>query len=129
MKAMGNQTGEGQKKGRDEALEHLFWSFFHNKMMMLLMMIEHPYLSRQSLSVEKQKIFLHDLYHHFLPRGSAPVYHRAFRWLHLFLDRFPDNGPRRIHRAIEMVGLIYEVFGIRLSKRLEEARLRYESLP
>lgn len=109
-------------------LQTLFWSYFHNKMMMFLMMIEHPYISRDTLSVDKQRLFLHDIYHHFLPPKSKPKYHRAFQWLNLFLDRFPDNGPKRTLTAIEMVKLIYEAFGFRLEERLESVRLKSEML-
>ena len=110
----------------EQDLKPVFWSYFHNKMMMLLMMIEHPYISRDVLSVEKQKIFLHDVYHHFLPSKAAHKYRLAFKWIDLFLSRFPDNGPRDILKAIDMVGLIYEVFGFRLGARTEEVRLASE---
>ena len=109
-------------------LESLFWSFFHNKMMMLLMMIEHPFISRNVLYVEKQKIFLHDIYHHFLPAGSERKYHHAFKWLHAFLDKFPDVGPKKTLKAIQMVGLIYEAFGFKLEERIEEIRLKREMI-
>ena len=109
-------------------LEPLFWSYFHNKTMMLLMMIEHPFISRTALSVEKQKMFLHDIYHHFLPPKSASKYHHAFKWLNIFLDRFPDAGPKRTLRAIEMVGLVYEAFGFKMSERVEEMRLKKEMI-
>lgn len=107
-------------------LEPAFWSYFHNKMMMLLMMIEHPLIARSVLSVERQRIFLEDLYHHFVPLDVHSKYHHAFRWLSHFLACYPDVGPRRIYRAMEMVGLIYEAFGLRLDKRLEAVRLERE---
>lgn len=109
-------------------LEPLFWAYFNNKMMILLMMIEHPVIAKSVLSVEKQKAFLSDLYHHFLPPHTPSKYHHAFKWLGLFLDRYPDVGPRRIHQAIEMVGRIYEAFGLKLDKRLEAVRIEREMI-
>ena len=121
----------GQFKKEQDAmkdLSSLFRAYFQNKMMILLLMIEHPVISRSALAVEKQKMFLHDLYHHFLPLGTPPKYHRVFRWLNLFLDRYPDVSPRRTYRAIEMVGLVYEAFGMKLHERMEAVRIERESL-
>lgn len=116
------KTGEGIK-----GLEDLFWAYFNNKMMMLLLMIEHPFFRRDPVCVAKQKAFLDDLYHHFLPQGSAVRYRRAFQWLQLFLDRYPDFGPARAHRAVEMVERIYEVFGLKLERRLSTERIERET--
>lgn len=109
-------------------LELLFWAYFNNKMMILLMMIENPLLIKNSVSVDKQKIFLHDLYHHFLPPGMEQKYHRAFRWLHLFLDRYPDVSAGLIRRAIRMIGIIYEGFGLKLEKSIQCMRIEMENL-
>src|SRR3990167_1891124 len=81
-------------------LEDLFWAYFNNKMTVLLMMIEHPEITRSVLSVEKQRAFLKDMYHHFLPTGADPKYHRAFRGLDAFLARYPDIKCQDIYEAI-----------------------------
>ncbi len=110
-----------------ENLENMFWAYFSNKMMMLLMMIEHPEIGRKVASVERIKGFLHDLYHHFLPQGAASKYHRAFKWLDLFLNRYPNAGEKRIYRGIQMVGLVYEAFGMKMNPRIEARRIERES--
>src|SRR3989338_7399047 len=117
-----------QERAGIKDLESLFWSYFHNKMMMLLMMIEHPLISRNVLYVEKQKMFLHDVYHHFLPSKSNHKYHHAFKWLNAFLDKFPDAGPKRTLQAIQMVELVYDAFGFKLEERVEEIRLKKEMI-
>ena len=110
-----------------EKLEDLFWAYFNNKMTVLLMVIEHPAIASSVLKPEKQKIFLQDIYHHFLSSRADRKYHRAFRWLNCFFDRYPDIGCKQIYRAIRMVGLIYEAFGRKLNPRLEAIRLERES--
>jgi len=120
------KTISGKRPERMENLEPLFWAYFNNKMMILLMMIENPILTKSALSVEKQKIFLHDLYHHFLPSKMERKYHRAFQWLHLFLDRYPDVTSRLIQRAIRMIAIIYEGFGLKLEKNIESMRIEKE---
>ena len=109
-------------------LKELFLAYFNNRMMILLMMIEHPETSRKALSIERAKFFLEDLYHHFLPPHCEAKYRRAFEWLFRFLEIFPQVTPRRIYRAIQMVGLIYEAFGLQLPPRLEALRLEKEGM-
>ena len=101
-----------------ENLEPLFWAYFNNKMMILLMMIENPLLTKSIRSVERQKMFLHDIYHHFLPSHVERKYHRAFKWLRLFLERYPDVTAGMNLRAIRMVKIIYEGFGLKFEKRI-----------
>lgn len=113
------KTIAARKPEKMENLENLFWAYFNNKMMILLMMIENPLLTKSILSVEKQKIFLHDLYHHFLPTKTGRKYHRAFKWLRLFLERYPDVPSRSAQRAVRMIAVIYEGFGLKLEKRVE----------
>lgn len=109
-------------------LNELFLAYFNNRMMVLLMMIEHPQISRGVLSVERQRFFLDDLYHHFLPPQCEAKYRRAFEWLFGFLKIYPHISPRHIYQAIQMVGLIYEVFGLELPKRIEAVRLEREGV-
>jgi len=111
-----------------DRLEELFRAYFNNRMMVLLMMIEHPEISRQVLSIERQRFFLDDLYHHFLPSGCPSKYRRAFEWLFRFLDVFPDITPLRIYQAIRKVELVYEVFGLKLPRRAESVRLEREGM-
>lgn len=109
-------------------LKELFLAYFNNRMMILLMMIEHPETSRKAISIERAKFFLEDLYHHFLPPHCETKYRRAFEWLFCFLEVFPQVTPQRIYRAIRMVGLVYEAFGLELPKRLEAIRLEREGM-
>ncbi|GEM_PF-1947399 len=109
-------------------LKELFQAYFNNRMMVLLMMIEHPGINRQPQSIERQRFFLEDLYHHFLPPHCEAKYRRAFEWLFGFLKRYPDVKPHRIYRGIQMVGLIYEAFGLELPKRIEAVRLEIEGM-
>lgn len=109
-------------------LEEIFTAYFNNRMMVLLMLVEHPGISRDVLSVERQRFFLKDLYHHFLPSGCPSKYRKAFEWMFRFLDIYPDITPRRIYQAIQMIELIYEAFGLELPKRAEAVRLERESL-
>lgn len=109
-------------------LEELFLSYFNNRMTVLLMMIEHPGIKRSAQSVQRQRFFLEDLYHHFLPTGCAAKYRRAFEWLFRFLNIFPDIPPRRTYTALRMVGLIYETFGLELPLRDEAVRLEREEM-
>lgn len=125
MSKVRRETVEPLAGGR---LEELFRAYFNNRMMILLMMIEHPEISREVLSVDRQKFFLNDLYHHFLPSHCPSRYRRAFEWLFGFLDRYPDITPRMIYRAIHMVSLVYEVFGLELPKRVEAVRLEREGI-
>ena len=109
-------------------LEELFLAYFNNRMTVLLMMIEHPEISRDVLSIQRQRFFLDDLYHHFLPSKCPTKYRRAFEWLFGFLKVFPNIPPRRIYAAIRMVSLVYEAFGLELSKRVEAVRLEREGM-
>lgn len=117
-----------QGRVRIKNLRSLFSAYFNNRMMMLLFLIEHPAIARDQLSIEKQKAFLHDPYHHFLPQDSPAKYHRAFAWLRLFLDHWEEARPRRIYRAIHMVGLVYEAFGMKLEPRMEAKRIEREMI-
>lgn len=110
-------------------LEEVFIAYFNNRMMVLLMLIEHPEISRDVLSVQRQRFFLEDLYHHFLPSHCPSKYRKAFEWLFRFLTIYPHVSPRRIYQAIGMVGLIYEAFGLELPRRVEAVRLEREGLP
>lgn len=123
------EAGESKKRhpSKDE-LYNLFKAYFNNRMTVLLMMIEHPEISRDVLSVERQKFFLKDLYHHLLPSPCPVKYRRAFQWLFRFLDAFPKVSPWRIYLAIEMVGIIYDAFGLELPKRMEAVRLEREGM-
>ncbi len=94
-------------------LDRHFQCYFHNKMMVLLMMIEHPFLYTDVCVAEREKISLDDLCRHFLPFGVHTKYHHAFKWLRLFLDRFPNVSSRRTEKALEMVRLVYEGFGFK----------------
>lgn len=109
-------------------LNELFLGYFNNRMTVLLMMIEHPEIARAMNNVARQRFFLEDLYHHFLPPHTRPKYFRAFEWLFLFLKRYPFVGPRKIYRALQMVGLIYEAFGLELPSRIEAVRLEKEGM-
>ena len=109
-------------------LEELFTAYFNNRMTSLLMMIERPEISREVLSVERQRFFLEDLYHHFLPSKCPTKYRWAFRWLFRFLDIYPDIPSRRIYTAIRMVGFVYETFGLELAPRIESVRLEREGM-
>lgn len=111
-----------------ENLEPLFWAYFNNKMMILLMMIQNPMLTKSIRSVERQKMFLHDIYHHFLPPRVERKYHRAFKWLRMFLERYPDVTSNRNQRAIRMVKMIYEGFGLKFENRfrLEDSSIHEE---
>ena len=110
-------------------LEDYFRAYLNNRMMVLLMMVEHPVVGRGALAVERQRFFLNDLYHHFLPPHCEPKYRRAFEWLFRFLNIYPDAPPRRIYQAIRMIGLVYEVLGLEPPKRLEAERLEREGIP
>lgn len=127
-------TKKGQEKGIKDRLlaggklKELFLAYFNNRMMILLMMIEHPETSRKAISIERAKFFLEDLYHHFLPPKCESKYRRAFEWLFRFLEIFPQVTPERIYRAIQMVGLIYEAFGLELPQRFEALRLEKEGM-
>jgi hypothetical protein len=126
-----SQRGENkveQELFRIENLDYLFWAYFRNKMTSLLLMIEHPSLERSASAVQERKIFLGDLYHHFLPPKTRSRYLHAFKWLNLLLDRYPNFDPKRIHKAIQMVGLIYEAFGQKMGKRMEAGRIGSEMI-
>ena len=109
-------------------MNELFLGYFNNRMTVLLIMIEHPAIARNLTSVARQRFFLEDLYHHFLPPGTQPKYHRAFEWLFLFLKRYPNVTPAQIYRALEMVRLVYEMFGLELPPRMEAVRLEKEGM-
>lgn len=117
-----------EKRIAQGKLAELFQAWFNNRMMILLMMIEHPEISRDVLSVERQGFFLHDLYHHFLPPHCEAKYRRAFEWLFKFLDIFPSVTPRKIYQAIQKVRLIYEIFGFAPPQRMEASRLEREGM-
>lgn len=109
-------------------LEELFVAYFNNRMTVLLMMIEHPEIKRNPLSVEHARFFINDLYHHYLPPQCPTKYCHAFEWLLRFLDIYPDVTPRRIYEAIQMIALVYECFGLELPKRVEAVRLEREGM-
>ncbi len=121
------KTGLPKRPLGGKELENLFWAYFNNKMMILLMMVEHPEIAKGSLSVEKQKAFLNDLYHHFLSESVPTKYHHAFRWLETFLDHYPNINYKEIYKAIQMIGLIYQAFGKKLDPRLEAVRIERET--
>ena len=109
-------------------LNELFLGYFNNRMTVLLMMIEHPGIGRNLTTVARQRFFLEDLYHHFLPPHAESKYYRAFEWLFLFLKRYPNVTPWQIYRALEMVELVYEAFGLELPPRIEAIRLEKEGM-
>ena len=109
------QKAEQRQVGAEQ-LESFFYAYLRNKIMIFLLMVRDPSVAAGHLSVEKQKAFFHDLYHHFLPQNVPMKYHHAFKWIGLFLDRYPDLGPVRIDRAMDMAGLVCEVFGENLNR-------------
>lgn len=103
----------------DHGIQHLdrhFHCYFHNKMMILLMMLERSHANQMMGWAEKEKISLSDIHHHFLPFGIHRRYHQAFRWLELFLDHYPYVAPSKFKKAIQMIKLIYEAFGFKLEE-------------
>lgn len=128
MEKEGFEPQTGKRPLAGGKLKELFQAYFNNRMMVLLMMIEHPGLSRQALSIDRQRFFLEDLYHHFLPPHCETKCRRAFEWLFRFLKIYPKVGPNRIYKGIQMVGLIYEAFGLELPKRIEAVRLEIEGM-
>ena len=103
----------------DRGIEHLdrhFLCYFHNKMMILLMMLERSHANRMIAWAEKEKISLLDLHHHFLPFGAHTKYHHAFRWLEVFLDHYPYVSNAKFEKAAKMMKLIYEAFGFKFDE-------------
>ncbi len=99
-------------EARQENLEALFKAYFNNKMTVFLMMIENPALVKNPSVIEKQKIFLTDIYRHFLSGAFCRRYGRAFRWLLVFLEIYPHWTQNRRRAAVRMAGRIYESLGI-----------------
>ncbi|PIQ86528.1 MAG: hypothetical protein COV74_04375 [Candidatus Omnitrophica bacterium CG11_big_fil_rev_8_21_14_0_20_45_26] len=95
-------------------LENHFRCYFHNKMAILLMMIERPDMIRNTEGVEREKAALNDLEHYFLPFGKRAKYRRIFKWLKLFLEEFPHTSSVRLRKAFGMVASLYEAFGFRM---------------
>ncbi len=94
-------------------MERHFQCYFHNKMTVLLTMIDHPFLYHEIGTIERERISIDDMYRYFTPYGVKLKYRRAFRWLSEFLRQFPNVDERRLAQARKMVHLVYDAFGFR----------------
>ena len=79
-----------------------------------------PEIAKSFSSIEKEKISLQDIHHHFLPFGAPSKYHHAFKWLSLLLDRYPHFESSHVHKAVRMIKLIYEAFGYHLDEEFKK---------
>jgi len=91
----------------------LFKGWFHNKMMVILVMSQYPKLRPKSCGVQNQLTFLGDLEHHFLRQGTErKPFRHAIRWLSAFFRIYPRRvSPARRTKVLRMVRVIYDAFG------------------
>lgn len=92
----------------------LFKGFFNNKMTIILLMLQKKKIAPDSLMSLKAVTFFEDLYHHMLPSKFQTSHRRVFQWLTLFFRRFPYVKPVQKRKAIEYLGLVYQMFGLKL---------------
>ena len=99
--------------GKEETRE-LFVAYFNNKMTIILLMLQRRVPGTGALAALKAQIFLEDLYHHLLRSEYQQCYGRVFQWLRIFFMRFPNVKPVQKRKAIEYLGLVYRMFGLKL---------------
>jgi hypothetical protein len=105
-----------QKELSGQEALFLFKGWFHNKMMIILIMSQYPKLRRSGSGVESQVGFLHDIEHHYLRKGvSEQAFRSAVRWLIRFLRVYPNGVTReRSRQALAMIQRIYDGFGFHM---------------
>ncbi len=94
------------------SFEGLFKGWFNNHMTVLLMMLQNP-KPRTVITVQRIEFFLHDLEHHFMPFSSSKAVWDIFRYLKRYLKVYPNVRRSHSIRAIEMVGRIYQILGLK----------------
>ncbi len=99
--------------GKEETKD-LFQAYFNNKMTIILLMLQKRNPTPDSLASLKAGVFLEDLYHHMLRSEYQQKYGRVFKWLRHFFRRFPYVKPVQKRKAIEYLGLVYQMFGFKL---------------
>lgn len=98
----------------DSKIKDLFQGWFNNRMMVILMAIQHIRAMDPKMKIGVE-LFLHDVEHHFTsPHGPEAVRH-AFRYLKDYFSLYPVVEVAESEKAIEMVGRIYEALGMELS--------------
>lgn len=78
-------------------------SYVGNRLLILRAMLERPRRGWTEESVKRQQFFLETLYHHFIPVQAKRRTWMAVRWLHGFLNQYPDVGMRRLQTAKSML--------------------------
>lgn len=99
--------------GKEETRD-LFVAYFNNKMTIILFMLQRRMPGTGALAALKAQIFLEDLYHHMLRAEYQECYGRVFQWLGIFFMRYPNVKPVQKRKAIEYLGLVYQMFGLKL---------------
>lgn len=98
-----------------EGVRELYTAYFNNKMTIIFLMLQKKNPCPDSVTSLKAVIFLEDLYHHMLRAEYQQKYARVFQWLRLFFKRFPYVKPVQKRKAIEYLGIVYELFGFKLN--------------
>ena len=99
-----------QEGGRD--YNGLFRGWFNNHMTIVLLALQNPRL-RTSETIYRIRFFLQDIEHHFVDSHAPKSTRDSFRYLKRYFCIYPVVTESHCRRAIEMVGRIYQVLGLK----------------
>ena len=108
------QKGHSPGPLNQERADMIFKAYFNNKMTILFCILQKRKPEPDSLASLKAVIFLEDLYHHMLCPEYQKTHGRVFQWLKLFFKRFPYVKPLQKRKAVEYLGIVYTLFGMKL---------------
>lgn len=114
--ALGNKLSASPSLlDKDESIGTLFNAYFNNKMTAILLMLQRG-TSRADVAVSfKAIIFLDDLYHHLIRHEYQTSHARVFQWLKIFFKKYPHVKPLQIRKAVEFIGVVYGLLGLKLN--------------
>ena len=98
-----------------ESVSELLYAYFHNKVTVIVFMIERGFLGVDGKAPFKAMILFDDIYTDLIKLEHQTSHARIFQWLKLFFLRFPKAKAIQKRKAIEYIRIVYGLFGLKLN--------------
>ncbi|OGW97907.1 MAG: hypothetical protein A3G33_02775 [Omnitrophica bacterium RIFCSPLOWO2_12_FULL_44_17] len=110
----------------DVQAKDFFIGWFKNKMTILLLMIQSP-IRGAGESMKKLSYFLDELHHHFMNSRLQGNHSKLFRWLKLFVSRYPAVSMHQRKTAVQLCKKLFNLYGLPMDA--DDVVLREGPLP
>ncbi len=102
----------------ERKISELFAGYFHNKMTLLLFLVQAKQLKPNPVLISTVHNFLSDLFRHMLDERLQKRYRLLFKWLMRFFERLPAVSVAQRDTAKEYIRAIYDALGLHLKEDL-----------